>query len=63
MTKSLRSVDDGFHEGDGLVQGSEKSGRHHRGGDQVFLTFLSSGIGIPDIVIFRNPEVSQDQAS
>jgi hypothetical protein len=26
------------------VQGSEKSGRHHRGGDQVFLTFLSSAI-------------------
>jgi hypothetical protein len=37
------------------VQRSEKSGRHHRGGDQVFLTFLSSGtlkfvrIRLPDI--------------
>ncbi len=58
------------------MQGSEKSGRHHRGGDQVFRTILSPGIlkfvrirqtsqrrrsGIPDILIFRNPDVRQDQ--
>jgi hypothetical protein len=59
----------------------QESGRHHRRGDQVFLTFLSSAIlkfvrirlpdinrqtsqrrrsGIPDILVFRNPEVRQD---
>ena len=32
---TVYSVYDGDAEGDGLEQGAERGGRHHRGGDQV----------------------------